>query len=113
MAAAGELNGTVAVRALTDGKQLLFDYAIADLCGLTVENWRSALGVSSMRATALACRAARIDKSLFPSVVRGMQKAGRILEDLPPDAMVSAANIFQKFTPGSAHDALRRLALSV
>ncbi len=113
MAAAGELNGTVAVRALTDGKQLLFDYAIADLCGLTVENWRSALGVSSMRATALACRAARIDKSLFPSVVRGMQKAGRILENLPPDAMVSAANIFQKFTPGSAHDALRRLALSV
>jgi len=92
---------------------LLFDYAIADLCGVSVENWRAALGMSSMRATALACRAARIDTSLFPSVVRGMQKAGRIQEDLPSNAMVSAANVFQKFTPGSAHDALRRLAASV
>lgn len=113
MAAAGELNGTVAVRALTDGKSLLFDFAIADLCGLTVDQWRAALGMSSMRATALACRAARIDTSLFPSVVRGMQKAGRIQENLPSDAMVNAANVFQKFTPGSAHDALRRLAARV
>ena len=113
MAATGELTGAVAVRALTDGKSLLFDYAIADLCGVSVENWRAALGMSSMRATALACRAARIDTSLFPSVVRGMQKAGRIQEDLPSNAMVSAANVFQKFTPGSAHDALRRLAASV
>ncbi|PIW31549.1 MAG: hypothetical protein COW29_01410, partial [Rhodobacterales bacterium CG15_BIG_FIL_POST_REV_8_21_14_020_59_13] len=113
MAASGELNGTIAVRALTDGKSLLFDYAIADLCGVTVEQWRVALGMSSMRATALACRAARIDKSLFPSVVRCMQKAGRIQDDLPADAMFSAANVFQKFTPGSAHDALRRLAARV
>ncbi len=113
MAAAGELNGAIAVRALTDVKNLLFDYAIADLCILSVEQWRAALGMSSVRATALACRAARIDKSLFPSVVRGMQKAGRIQEDLPADAMVSAANVFQKFTPGSAHDALRRLAAKV
>lgn len=113
MAATGELNGTIAVRALTDGKNLLFDYAIADLCGVAVEQWRAALGMSSMRATALACRAARIDRSLFPSVVRGMQKAGRIQDDLPANAMVSAANVFQKFTPGSAHDALRRLAARV
>lgn len=113
MSATGELDGTTVVRALTDGKILFFDHAMADLCGLPVENWRAALGASSMRATALACRAARIDKSLFPSVVRGMQKAGRIQDDLPSDAMMSAANIFQKFTPGSAHDALRRLALSV
>lgn len=113
MAATGKLNGTVAVRALTDGKSLLFDYAIADLCSLSVEQWRAALGMSSMRATALACRAARIDTSLFPSVVRGLQKTGRVQEDLPADAMVSAANIFQKFTPGSAHDALRRLAAQV
>ncbi|WP_421792101.1 DUF2336 domain-containing protein [Hyphobacterium sp.] len=113
MSAMGELDGTLVVRALTDGKILFFDYALADLCGLPVENWRAALGASSMRATALACRAARIDKSLFPSVVRGMQKAGRIQDDLPSDAMMSAANIFQKFTPGSAYDALRRLALSV
>lgn len=113
LAAKGELNGTVAVRALTDGKFLLFDYSIAYLCSLDVEQWRSAIGMSSMRATALACRAARIDKTLFPSVVRGLQKSGRIQDDLPTEAMVSAAKVFQKFTPGSAHDALRRLAQSV
>jgi uncharacterized protein (DUF2336 family) len=113
MAAKGELNGTVAVRALTDGKFILFDYSIAYLCSLEVDQWRSAIGMSSMRATALACRAARIDKTLFPSVVRGLQKSGRIQDDLPSDAMISAAKVFQKFTPGSAHDALRRLAQGV
>ncbi|GJL97764.1 MAG: hypothetical protein DHS20C06_15810 [Hyphobacterium sp.] len=113
MAARGELNGTVAVRALTDGRFILFDYSIAYLCSLEVDQWRSAIGMSSMRATALACRAARIDKTLFPSVVRGLQKSGRIQDDLPSEAMITAAKVFQKFTPGSAHDALRRLAQSV
>jgi uncharacterized protein (DUF2336 family) len=109
MAAAGELNGTVAVRALSDGKIVLFDHAIADLCGVTADQWRTAVGISSVRATALACRAARIDKNLFPSVLRGMQRAGRVQKDLPADAMSNAAKVFQKYTPGSAYDALRRL----
>lgn len=110
LGATGELNGTVAVRAIADGKIVLFDHAIADLCSLTVEQWRAAIGMAGVRATALACRAARIDKSLFPSVLRGMQRAGRVHEDLPSDAMLTAANVFQKYTPGKAHDALRRLA---
>lgn len=110
MAAAGQLKGTVAVRALADGKIVLFDHAIADLCGITADQWRTAVGISSVRATALACRAARIDKNLFPSVLRGMQRAGRVQANLSPDAMTGAANVFQKYTPGSAYDALRRLA---
>ncbi|MEE2527183.1 DUF2336 domain-containing protein [Hyphobacterium sp. HN65] len=110
MGASGQLTGTVAVRAVTDGKLVLFDYAIADLCGVTVEQWRAAIGMAGVRATALACRAARIEKSLFPSVLRGMQRAGRVHGDLPSDAMLTAANVFQKYTPGKAHDALRRLA---
>jgi uncharacterized protein (DUF2336 family) len=112
MSAAGELNGTVAVHAIAEGKIVLFDHAIADLCGVSADQWRTAVGISSVRATALACRAARIDKNLFPAVLRGMQRAGRVQPDLPPDAMVSAATVFQKYTPGSAYDALRRLAPS-
>ena len=111
--AAGTLNGTFALRALTQGNDPLFDHSISSMCTLNVEQWRKALAAGGVRAAALACRAARIDRSVFPTVLRGLQRSGRIHADLSDDAMAAAAKVFTGYTAGSAHDSLRRIADSV
>jgi uncharacterized protein (DUF2336 family) len=111
--AAGTLNGTFALRALTQGNDPLFDHAIASLCTLSVSHWRKAMAAGGIRAAALACRAARIDRSVFPTVLRGLQRSGRIHSELGEDAMAAAAKVFSGYTAGTAHDSLRRMADSV
>lgn len=113
LVAAGTLNGTFALRSLTEGNDALFDQAIASLCTISALQWRKALAAGGVRAAALACRSARIDRSVFPTVLRGLQRSGRIQSELGEDAMAGAAKVFANYTPGSAHDALRRLADSV
>lgn len=113
LVAAGTLNGSFALRALTQGNDALFDHAIASLCTISVTQWRKALAVGGVRAAALACRAARIDRSVFPTVLRGLQRSGRVHVQLAEDAMSGAAKVFTHYTAGSACDALRRLSDSV
>lgn len=107
---AGKLNPAFAVKALSEGREVVFDHAIAALCGLSIDDWRKALGLSGARTLALACRAARIDRSIYPTVLRCMQKAGRIHDGIQEQAMSGAARVFRDYTPGKAHDSLRRLA---
>lgn len=113
LVAAGTLNGTFALRSLTEGNDALFDYSIASLCTISATQWRKALAAGGVRAAALACRSARIDRSVFPTILRGLQRSGRIQSELGEDAMTGAAKVFANYTVGSAHDALRRLADSV
>ncbi|QNL19036.1 hypothetical protein HXX25_06690 [Hyphobacterium sp. CCMP332] len=100
MAAAGELNGTVAVRALTDGKSLCSTLPLrplrTDRGSMAGGPWHVEHARNSPRLPRRTNRYITL-----PSVVRGMQKAGRIQENLPSDAMVNAANVFQKFTPAA------------
>jgi len=110
---AGTLNGGVAVKALSEGRETLFDHAIAALCGLTPEDWRKSLASSGARTIALACRAARIDRSVYPTVLKSMQNAGRVHDGIEDQAIATAARIFRDYTPGKAHDSLRRIADSV
>tara|TARA_R110002096_G_scaffold36434_3_gene101769 strand:+ start:1660 stop:2715 length:1056 start_codon:yes stop_codon:yes gene_type:complete len=104
------LNPGFAVKALAEGKEILFDHALAALCGLSADDWRKVLGMSGARAIALACRAARIDRSIFPTVLRAMQHAGRVHHGIEEQAIAGAARIFRDYTPGKAHDSLRRIA---
>jgi len=110
---AGTLNGEFAIKALSEGRYIIFDHAIAYLCGLTPEDWRKTLASSGVRTIALSCRAARIDKSVFPSVLKSMQAAGRVHDGIEEQAIATAARIFRDYSPGKAHDSLRRIADSV
>ncbi|MEE2567734.1 DUF2336 domain-containing protein [Hyphobacterium marinum] len=107
---AGKLNPGFAVKTLSEGREIVFDHAIAALCGLSVDDWRKVLALSGARTLALACRAARIDRSIYPTVLRAMQKSGRIHDGIEDQAMAGAARIFRDYTPGKAHDSLRRMA---
>lgn len=113
LVAAGTLNGAFALRSLTEGNDALFDQSIAALCTISAGQWRRALAAGGVRAAALACRSARIDRSVFPTVLRGLQRSGRIQEELGDDAMTGAAQVFSSYTVGGAYDSLRRLADSV
>lgn len=107
---AGTLNPGFAVKCLSEGREVVFDHAIAALCGLSVSEWRKVLALSGARSLALACRAARIDRSIYPTVLRAMQKAGRVHDGIEEQAIAGAARIFRDYTPGKAHDSLRRAA---
>ncbi|MCW5725364.1 MAG: DUF2336 domain-containing protein [Maricaulaceae bacterium] len=112
MGASGALNGAFALRALTQGKDVLFDHAIAALCGVTPGEWRTALALSGVRSAALACRAARIDRGVFPTVHRALARAGRVHPVLEGAAMDAAAQIFQLYSIDKARESLRRIGQS-
>ncbi len=110
---AGKLSGEFALTALKSGDLALFDHAIARLCDVKTSQWRVALAMGGVRAAAMACQAAALDRTAYPVVHRGLQHAGRIHQALEGDAMNGAANIFRMYGKEKAAKVLRQMGSRV
>ena len=105
----GRLNGQFALSALKKGDEVVFDHAIAALCELSVAQWRVALAMGGVRAAALACQSAGLDRTAYPIVHKALRQLGRMHQALEGDAMSSAANVFRMYGPEKAAKVLRQM----
>ncbi len=106
---AGKLSGRFAMDALKAGKEAVFDHAIAALCEIKASQWRIALAMSGVRAAAMACQAAQLDRTAYPIIHKTLQRSGRIHQPLEGDAMAAAANVFRMYGPEKAAKVLRQM----
>jgi len=67
---AGQLKPSFLIRVLQQGQMELFEFGLAALLDLEVEAMRKILYNNGARTVALACRAAGIDRSVFPTVFK-------------------------------------------
>jgi len=105
----GRLNGDFALSAIKRGDEAVFDHAFARLCGLTVPQWRVALAMNGVRAAAMACKAAGLDRTAYPVIHKGLRMAGRIHQALEGEAMTAAANVFRMYGEEKAAKVLRQM----
>ncbi len=110
LAQSERLSSTIIVKSLNDKKIVLFEHALARLAGVGIEQLRSALKRDPLYALALSCRAARIDRSVFPTIHTAMQSAGLEIASLSGDEGNKAATAFNNHSPAAAAVALRLLS---
>lgn len=108
-AEAGKLTGEFALDAVKRGDQAVFDHAIAHLCGVKASQWRVALAMSGVKAAAMACQAAHLDRTAYPIIHKALQRAGRMHQSLEGDAMAAAANVFRMYGAEKAAKVLRQM----
>ena len=91
------------------GEEAVFDHAIAHLCGIKVSQWRIALAMGGVRAAAMACQAANLERTAYPVIHKALQRSGRMHQALEGDAMSAAANVFRMYGPEKAAKVLRQM----
>jgi uncharacterized protein (DUF2336 family) len=106
---AGKLSGRFAMESLKAGKEAVFDHAIAALCDIKASQWRVALAMNGVRAAAMACQAAQLERTAYPIIHKTLQRSGRIHQALEGDAMAAAANVFRMYGPEKAAKVLRQM----
>lgn len=106
---AGKLTGEYALDALKRDEEAVFDHAIAKLCGIKVSHWRVALAMGGVRAAAMACQAAKLERTAYPIIHKALQRSGRMHQALEGDAMAAAANVFRMYGPEKAAKVLRQM----
>ena len=105
----GKLDGKYALDALVRGEEAVFDHAIAHLCSIKVSQWRIALAMGGVRAAAMACQAANLERTAYPVIHKALQRSGRMHQALEGDAMSAAANVFRMYGPEKAAKVLRQM----
>lgn len=105
----GRLTPGFAMKSLRQDKLDLFEHAIARLGGGSVLVLQSAIERQNGRALALACRAAGIDRSIFPTVHACYLKKQRISGALEGQTLSGCADVFRDLSPEAASAALRRI----
>ncbi len=110
LAQAERLTSTLIIKALDDKKIVLFEHALARLAGVGVGQLRASLGRDKLYALALSCRAARIDRGVFPAIHSAMQRAGQDIAPLVGDDGNKAATAYGNHSPAAAAVALRLLS---
>ncbi len=109
LARSDRLTSSFVIKALNDKKFAVFEHAMARLSGVGVRQMRSALRHDPLYALALACRAARMDRSVFPVIHAAMQAAGRKVPPIAGKDGSKAASAFSNHSPAAAAVALRLL----
>jgi len=110
LAQSERLTSSFVVKALNDRKFILFEQAMARLSGVGVEQMRAALHNDPLYALSLGCRAARMDRSVFPVIHAAMQAAGREIAPIAGEDGSKAAAAFGNHSPAAAAVALRLLS---
>jgi uncharacterized protein (DUF2336 family) len=108
--AAGQLKASFLIRVLQQGQMELFEQGFAALLKLDVETTRTLLYDYGSNTTALACRAAGIDRSVFPTVYRLSRRHRGIGSAISESELRAADTIFQTLPKAEAFDRLRVLA---
>ena len=105
----GQLKPGFLMRVLSQSQIDLFDMAFARMLEIPPPLFRKLLYEQGVRPVALACRAAGIDRSVFPTVFSlSRQARGRHIMLSRLD-MAEADRVFTAFTRQSAQDELRQL----
>lgn len=97
------------MKCLAQGKMELFEIALARRSGVERDVFSAAIQRRRSVALALACKAAGLDRSVFPSVHARLLRAGRLREALEEPVLGECASIFREMTQASAAKALRRI----
>lgn len=102
MAASGQLKAGFLMRVLSQGQMDLFDLAFARLLDIELARFRPAFYERGARAVALSCRAAGIDRSVFPTVFNLSRQARGLPVVLAAAEIQAADTIFAGFTRQTA-----------
>lgn len=107
----GRLTPSYVLRALSERRLEVFDYAVAELADIEVEQWRRALSASGPRAAALALRAMEVDRSAYASLCANLEAAGRMITPHRDALSGLLRAIYADYSPDDARKALRSFAL--
>lgn len=110
LAKSDRLSVSFVLKCLNDKNRIMFEHALARLAGVGLDQLRSALERDAVYATALSCRAARIDSSVFPTIHKAMLAAGMEIAPLNGKDGNKAANAYSTHSPAAAAVALRLLS---
>jgi uncharacterized protein (DUF2336 family) len=100
--AAGQLRPGYLLRALREHKLSLFETALAQLAGVKLSDLRKGLTCDTPEILALACLAAGIDRSVFPTVLGRVREMNRGLPSGGPKSDTRALDIFSSVDPAEA-----------
>jgi uncharacterized protein (DUF2336 family) len=102
MAAAGQLKAGFLMRVLSQGQTDLFDLAFARLVGLELNLFRKTFYEGGARQVALACHAASIDRSVFPTVFNLSRQARGLTPGMSSADLQAAEPVFSSLSRQSA-----------
>jgi uncharacterized protein (DUF2336 family) len=102
LAAGGQLKAGFLIRILSQGQTDLFDLAFARLLDMELSLFRKLFYESGARAVALGCRAAGIDRSVFPTVFNLSRQSRGHHAALGEREIAEAGQVFIGFTRESA-----------
>lgn len=104
---AGQLRSGYLLRALREHRLSLFEAALAKLGGLTPGEVRRTLSGDQPEMLALACLAAGIDRSVFPTLLGLIRQLNEGRPSGSPESMQRASDMFNANTPETASTVLR------
>ena len=107
MAQSGQLRPSFLMRVLSQGQMDLFDLGFARLLGLDAPHFRKVFYQQGVRAVALACHAAGIDRSVFATVFNLSRQAHGMPHHLDAKDQNVAAAVFKQLSRQRALDELR------
>ncbi len=110
LAAGGQLKAGFLMRILSQGQTDLFDLAFARLLDMELSHFRKLFYESGARAVALGCRAAGIDRSVFPTVFNLSRQSRGHHVSLGAQEIAEAGQVFIGFTRESALEEMRAAA---
>jgi uncharacterized protein (DUF2336 family) len=101
LAASGQLKAGFLMRVLSQGQADLFDLAFARLLEIELERFRTYFYKDEAHRVALACRAAGIDRSVFPTVFNLSRQTRNGQAALTPADIAEAEKIFSLARPAA------------
>ncbi|MDB5459835.1 MAG: hypothetical protein JWO72_1576 [Caulobacteraceae bacterium] len=107
--AAGQLKPGYLLRALREHKLSLFEAGLAQLAGLNGDHLHAALNCDRPEILALACHAAGIDRSVFPTVLARVRELNRGLPSGGGEGDARASAVFQHVAAEEAVLAFNRM----
>ena len=107
LATSGQLKAGFLMRVLSQGQIDLFDLAFSRLLSVDLTNFRVFFYQDGVKLTALACRAAGIDKSVFATVFNLSRQARNKAPALGRAEMAEVDAIFAGYTKPAALEALK------
>ncbi|VAV98562.1 hypothetical protein MNBD_ALPHA06-566 [hydrothermal vent metagenome] len=110
LAKSGQLGANLVIKAVATEKLCLFEHAISQLADIPVDQFRSSIARTPSYALALACQAAHIERSVFPSLHRDLQQQGYFKQELAGETLQKTAKAFSAHSPAAATVALRLIA---
>ena len=107
MAQGGQLRPSFLMRVLSQGQMDLFDLGFARLVGLDAAHFRKIFYEQGVRAVALACHGAGIDRSVFATVFNLSRQVHGMPHHLSTADQGVAAQVFKQLSRQRALDELR------